>query len=66
VKFGVNHDIKIGIPPNWIGERQVRIGEMWEEEENGSRRLYMTLGTEWSAVREGKEYKVEVGCRKRS
>jgi Lipocalin-like domain len=73
VRFKLYHDIKIGIPPNWIGERQVRVGEMWEEveeenEDGGAekKRMYMKLGTEWPLVMEGREYRVEVGWRKRS
>ncbi len=33
VRFKLYHDIKMGMPVNWIGQKQVRVGEMWEEEE---------------------------------
>lgn len=72
VKFRLYHDIKIGAPVNWIGQKQVRVGEMWEEDEEGEgkdgkrKRLFMSLHADFPVVVEGREWMVAAGWRKRS
>ena len=72
LRFKLYHDIKICMPVNWIGQKQVRVGEMWEEDESdhstgqGRRRLFMRLGTEFPILQGEKEYSVEARWKKRS
>ena len=71
VRFKLYHDIKISMPPNFIGQKQSRVGNIWEEGEDDGvegtrRRLCMTLTNDFPIPFEGKEYRAEAAWRKRS
>jgi hypothetical protein len=64
-RFTLFHDIKISMPPNWIGEKQRRHVEYWEEEEGGKTRELIRITTDFPAVMRGKLYVINVGWMKR-
>jgi hypothetical protein len=64
-RFTLFHDIKIALPPNWIGEKQRRHVEYWEEEEDGKRREFIRITTDFPVVVRGQLCVINIGWRKR-
>ena len=55
------HHMDLSLPPNWVGETQLRVAEMRDEGEDG---LFLTLGPEANVTDRGVERVVRLRWRK--